>query len=538
MKSLLTIALVIISLSVSAQSARLQVIHNSPEPTVDVYVNTGIFLDDFEFRTATEFVDVASGIPLTLDVAPSNSTSAADAIYSITVTLDDGETYVAIASGIVGDATTPFEILLTDGVRESAAGSGIDFIGIHGSPDAPTVDITARGVATLLDDVSYRDISGYINVPAGPYTLDVTPGADPSTIVASFSADLTTLDGKSAVVFASGFLGMEPAFGLYAAFADGTVRALPSVPTATGVTQLQIIHNAAMPTVDVYLNGTLAVDNFTYRSATPFIDVPADVPVLIQIAPSTSSSAAEALTTYSGIFRSDRDYVAIATGVVGDPSAPLHIAFQGNVRQSNTSGEVQFLVYHGATDAPTIDVVNTAFGGPITVVDDLSYSEIHRYIQLPALPYILEIRLADGVTPVAAYLADLSGLANGNAIVFASGLLAGSPDFGLFAALPDGTVVEFASVPGRAAGPQIEATVFPTMTQSEIYVNLNSYEGVNDMSIEVVDLTGKVLKSNIYNATQGADTHRIDVSDLTPGTYYVVVRAGETTDSTPFVRMD
>ena len=42
--------------------------------------------------------------------------------------------------------------------------------------------------------------------------------------------------------------------------------------------RLQVIHNSAdvaADQVDVYLNGTLLLDNFAFRTATPFIDAPA-----------------------------------------------------------------------------------------------------------------------------------------------------------------------------------------------------------------------------------------------------------------------
>ena len=51
-------------------------------------------------------------------------------------------------------------------------------------------------------------------------------------VIAEFTAPLSGLGGGSAVVFASGFLsGDDPAFGLFAALADGTVLALPAVDT-------------------------------------------------------------------------------------------------------------------------------------------------------------------------------------------------------------------------------------------------------------------------------------------------------------------
>jgi hypothetical protein len=128
--------------------------------------------------------------------------------------------------------------------RESGTGSDVDFFVLHGSTDAPTVDVIARGVATLVDNAAYGDITGYIPVPAGNYTLDLTL-ADGTTLVQSYWADLRTLGGGSAVVFASGFLNPSAnqngeAFGLFFALGDGTVGQFPegvaSVENISGVT--------------------------------------------------------------------------------------------------------------------------------------------------------------------------------------------------------------------------------------------------------------------------------------------------------------
>ena len=134
----------------------------------------------------------------------------------------------------------------------------IDYFALHGATDAPTVDVIARDVATLVDDAAYGDMTGYASVNAGRYMLDVTPGGDNSTIVATFEADLSGLGGGVAVVFASGFLDPPAnqdgaAFGLFAALPTGDVVEFPPVTTA----RLQVIHNAADPdagAVDIYLD--------------------------------------------------------------------------------------------------------------------------------------------------------------------------------------------------------------------------------------------------------------------------------------------
>src|SRR5690606_25729114 len=112
-------------------TARLQVIHNAAEPAasvVDIYVNDALYENDFAFRAATEFRTVPANVTLNIQVAPGNSSSSAQAIATIPVTLEDGKTYVAIANGVLGSgfAANPdgadigFNLSAVDGIREKA----------------------------------------------------------------------------------------------------------------------------------------------------------------------------------------------------------------------------------------------------------------------------------------------------------------------------------------------------------------------------------------------------------------------------------
>ena len=223
------------------QTARLQVIHNAADPaadSVDVYLDGALLLNNFGFRRATPYIDAPANAAIKVGIAPANSSSAADTIANFDLTLTAGETYVAVANGVLAPGSfdpnpdarsTAFTLFIKAGAREQAADSTkVEFFALHGATDAPTVDVIARGVATLVDDAAYGDITGYIAVPAASYTLDVTPGNDNGTIVASFGADLSGLTGGAAVVFASGFLAPasnnngEP-FALFAALPNGTV---------------------------------------------------------------------------------------------------------------------------------------------------------------------------------------------------------------------------------------------------------------------------------------------------------------------------
>ena len=129
-----------------------------------------------------------------------------------------------------------------------------------------------------------------------------------------------TLAGSAAVVFASGFLDPSmnqngESFGLFAALPSGTVVPLP----ATSLASLQVIHNSADPganSVDIYLDGTLAIDDFGFRTATPFIDVPAGVDVNIGVAPPNSNNVNDTIANIVAQFVNGETYVAIASGVL------------------------------------------------------------------------------------------------------------------------------------------------------------------------------------------------------------------------------
>ncbi|WP_129583005.1 DUF4397 domain-containing protein, partial [Flavobacterium cyanobacteriorum] len=104
-QNLLTIfAVLLLGGNAVSQTARVQVIHNAADAAasvVDVYLNGEILINDFAFRTASSFVNAPAGTPITIVVAPGNSTSATEGIYTLTTTLTANETYVIVASGIV-----------------------------------------------------------------------------------------------------------------------------------------------------------------------------------------------------------------------------------------------------------------------------------------------------------------------------------------------------------------------------------------------------------------------------------------------------
>ena len=528
-------------------NARLQIIHNAADPAaalVDIYVNDSLLLDDFGFRKATPFIDVTTGVNLNIGIAPSTSTSVNDTLVNIPVVLNDGETYVAVANGVLNPASfaanpegtsTAFQLLLFSGMQESASNpSNVDLAILHGATDAPAVDVYARGVAQLVDSAAYTNLAGYLSVPAADYIIDLTPAAG-NPILVTYAAPLSGLSGGAAVVFASGFLDPsanqngEP-FGLFAALPDGTVLELSD----TSLARLQVIHNCADPaadSVDVYVNGAIALDNFAFRTATPYIDIPAGVTLNIGIAGKNSTSINDTLVSFDVTLDNGGTYAAIASGVLSPASFAVNpdgrptgftLLLQDEMRESATnSSNTEFRVLHGATDAPTVDVV-VAGGG--VLVDDAAYTDFTGYIGVPAANYTLNVTPGNNnAVIVASYVAPLSGLAGGSATVFASGFLAPAANqngasFGLFAALANGQVVPFQVVTGiQETGADFIRSVYPNPASDVVMVRLEKDKSFD--AINITDLSGKIVSTPAIVGM--GEVQNIDVSNLAAGMYQI-----------------
>ena len=85
------------------------------------------------------------------------------------------------------------------------------------------------------------------------------------------------------------------------------------VTQGSATAKVQVIHNSADITaqsVDIYLNNDLLLDNFNFRTASPFVDVPAGEEITIGVAPSTSMSASQSIVSYSYNLSEDKKSVS------------------------------------------------------------------------------------------------------------------------------------------------------------------------------------------------------------------------------------
>jgi hypothetical protein len=137
---------------------------------------------------------------------------------------------------------------------------------LHGSPDAPEVDVFVNdGKVDALSGVAFAEITDYVAVPGGTYSIKVCATAD-NTVCPIGPVDLTFEAGKKYTVAASDLLAQIKAD----VFVDGNAK--------KGVAKARVVHlSADTPAVDVLTQDKSAtvVENLAYPDATGYLELEA-----------------------------------------------------------------------------------------------------------------------------------------------------------------------------------------------------------------------------------------------------------------------
>lgn len=247
--------------------------------------------------------------------------------------------------------------------------------------------------------------------------------------------------------------------------------------------QVQVIHNSAdlaAAQVDIRVDGVFAdpsLDDLAFRTATSFLEIPAAQDVELTVNGAGSSDDSDPLFSQTLNLDPGINYIAVASGIISesgyDPLTPFSLeVFPIALQSAQETDFTDVLVYHGSTDAPTVNVNEPIIGAPL--IQELDYAEFDGYISLPTNNYVLEVATANGET-VQTYGAPLLslGLENAAITVLASGFLNPSENsngegFGLWVALASG-------------GPLLEL-------EPESYAQVQVIHNCADMAADTVDV--------------------------------------------------
>lgn len=458
---------------VVADPARVQIIHNSPDPaaeTVDIFANGGLIADDLGFREATPFLNIPSGVEVEFEIDAAPSDPENTPIVVAGGSFEANQSYIVFANGVLepetfndGDDDSNLPGLSLDilkGAYETYQGDDannkFNLALFHGAPDAPAVDVMPSVTSGLPAEIfptglSYGDYTRdaddqltYLDAPAGVTALELTTadGMWVASYQTSFQGNLPE-GGEVAIAFASGLLapqGEQPEFELQVATPTGGETA-----PLDRAARVQIVHNSpdAGP-VKVTLNDETAAEAFEFRDATPYVTVEADVEIEVDIADGTFTEG----TTFG--FGSTN--FVVADGLIGDSGDgdnPFGLAVKTDAKTMAASqNDTALSVFHGSPNAPAVDVYAEAFstgslGSPS--FPGAAPGAFTDYAEVPAASYVVTITAAENPDPVAAFTAPLGGFAGQAINVVASGYLepeGDQPPFALVAVTPDGQTIE------------------------------------------------------------------------------------------------
>ena len=372
MAAALAAAAVIPTVAVAQDAmAEVRVLHGAGDaPAVDVYAGGGLIVEGLEYATITDYLEVPAG-EYQIQVVPSGARlDEGPVVIDAALTFDADTLTTVAATGSLAAGIQP-QVLLDTPVP-TADGSQVRVV--HYSFDAPAVDIAPDGGDALITDLAFPNDTGYIDLPAGAYDLEIRAAG---TDTVAFDIPELTLDpGTSYSVFAVGGL------------ADGSFTVVPAVDDA--LAGVRVGHfSADAPNVDVYANGGAVLTDVPFGAISDYLFVPAGT-YQVQVVP-TGASLDEGpvvidaeLTFEAGTLTTvaaTGELASITPVVLADDPAPV-------------ADEAQIRVVHLSADAPKVDVAADGSKVKDAVFKNLKYGKAKGYATIPAGEYDLEIRPA------------------------------------------------------------------------------------------------------------------------------------------------
>ena len=490
--------------SASAQAARIQVIHTSPDPTVEwlsLYLNDIKVADSLLFRSATPYIEVPAGTGIQAGFAPLNSTSPSDIFETVTIDLEEGKDYVAVILGVFGPNYRPnpdgipigLNLLVEEARPLAASPETSDYLFVNGVTDAPNLDFRPRSGDPIASGVPFGSAVGYVAFNQYVYTMDVATTDAPDRILGFFDIDVGFLKDKAFTVLTSGFLdrwenGTGPELKLMVVTSSGLTETYePELPT-DDIASMQVINNSPdlnfLNGFDIYFNGGRAINDLRFKYATPIFGLPGNATINIEVKNSTGGLAIKSttLTVEPGV-----NYLLMITGLVnpaeyapnldGEPT-DLAIIVNPNLRLFPSQlGVGEFIFVHGVPDAPMADMEITDLPDAIT---NVPFGEMTRYHAISEFNILAEMMPSDANLPaIISHRIEIPFVLGQTFVLYSAGFLRpernrSGPRAELVLALTNGLIVElrFREVASQIARLQLaHSSPDPSFQSVDLYVD-------------------------------------------------------------------
>ncbi|MEM6709919.1 MAG: DUF4397 domain-containing protein [Pseudomonadota bacterium] len=282
------------------------------------------------------------------------------------VSINDGQKFTIIAIG-TADNITP---IILDEARPNIATTQTQVRVIHGSPDAPMVDVyvEAPGTditgATPLGTIMFGDTLGPVTITPGDYQISVTPAGDNTTVV--FDSGTVTFTGGEdlfAIAVNNTTTGDSPISLLLSDEQTGFATEVLNEGTPADV---RVVHASPdAPNVDVFagMSTTPVFSNLAYTDVTMYESLMPGMMTQLRVTATGTTMPAvidETLNLAEGF-----SYTVFAGGLLED-IAP--IVFVDDNRSVSTEARVRII--HASPSAGDVDIFVVEPGTDITMPDE------------------------------------------------------------------------------------------------------------------------------------------------------------------------
>ncbi|HSM31120.1 MAG TPA: DUF4397 domain-containing protein [Woeseiaceae bacterium] len=306
---------------------------------------------------------------------------------------------------------------------------------LHGSPDAPAVDVLVDG-AVALSGVDYKDASGWLTLDAGTYSVEVQgilPGGNAAVIgPADLAFDADTIN---TVVALNDVQNIEP-----------LVLTQPDTPVSAGAARVWVLHAArnvqdlVQGPVDVYvtapgadLTAEAPLGSFNFKETLP-ADGPAELTAgdyQIRVGVGTPGDPAFLLAFDSGTVTlpdgADLVIAAVPNTTRGEsPVSLVLLDSSGSGEILNDGTPAALRAVHASSNTPAVDV----FADGTALIEGLEFPNFEPadgFAEVPAGTYSVAVSPAGtGVAGAAIGPADIEFAAGTSTDVIAVGRLGGT----------------------------------------------------------------------------------------------------------------
>jgi hypothetical protein len=351
--------------------AQVRVLHGAGDaPAVDVYAGGNRIIEGLEYASITEYLEVPGG-EYQIQVVPAGaSLEEGPLVIDAPLTFDAGTMTTVAATGSLAAGINPQ--VLADDPSPSADGTQVRVV--HFSFDAPAVDIAPDGDPALIEGLAYPDNTGYVDLPAGAYDLEIRAAG---TDTVAFDIPEITLDaGTSYSVFAVG------------GFEDGSFTVVPAVDAALAGVRVGHFSPDAPP-VDVYVNGNAVLPDVSFGVISGYLYVPAGTYTIEVVAAGADPADGAVIGPVDLTFDGGTLTTVAATNVLADITPVVT-----NDKPRPVADEAQIRVVHLSADAPAVDVAADGSKVQDAIFKKIKYGKATKYVTVPAGEYDLEVRPA------------------------------------------------------------------------------------------------------------------------------------------------